>query len=80
MAITKYLVVEIQTNSDGAVGNLVWAYDTRDAAESKYHAVLSAAAISGLPMHSAILLGNDAFAFESRCYTHEEAPQEEVES
>lgn len=36
----KYIVVELQTNNDGTVGNLVDAYDNRDQAESKFHLVL----------------------------------------
>ena len=36
----KYIVVEIQTNNDGGVGNLVNSYDNRDEAESKFHLVL----------------------------------------
>lgn len=30
----KYIVIELQTNADGNVGNIVKAYDGRDAAES----------------------------------------------
>lgn len=66
----KYLVIELQTNADGAVGNLVTAHDTAQEAESKYHAVLSAAAISTLPQHAAVLLGNDGTTFASQCYEH----------
>lgn len=69
----KYVVIELQTNPDGAIGNLVWAFDTRDAAESKYHAVLSAAAVSALPCHAATLLDSEGFALASQCYHHGEA-------
>ena len=41
----KYIVIEIQTQDDGMVGTLVNAYDARNEAESKYHKVLSAAAV-----------------------------------
>ena len=64
----KFLVVEIQTNPDGTVGNLVYAYDELNAAESKYHAVLSSAAISELPMHAAVLLRSDGAALASKFY------------
>ena len=66
----KYIVIELQTGADGAVGNLVWAHDSEDAAWSKYHAVLSAAAVSELPMHAATLLRSDGTLVESRCFVH----------
>lgn len=67
----KFLVIEIQKNSDGTVGNFVWAFDTINAAESKYHAVLSAAAISTIPVHSAVLLNDTGYCVRSQYYTHE---------
>lgn len=76
----KYIVIEIQTNVDGTVGNLVYSYDNRNDAESKYHAVLSAAAISTLPVHSATLLTNEGFTLANECYKHEvNAPAEVAE-
>jgi len=72
----KYLVIEIQTNTDGTVGNLVFAYGDRNQAESKYHAVLSAAAISELPMHTCDLIQADGVLLARQSYVHE---QEAVE-
>lgn len=68
----KYLVIEIQTNADGTVGNLVYAYDDRNQAESKYHAVLSTAAISALPMHTCDLIQADGVLLARQCYKHDE--------
>ena len=68
----KFIVIEIQTNADGAVGNLVWAYDERAQAEAKYHTVLAAAAVSTLPCHAAVLLTEEGFALASQCYHHGE--------
>ena len=64
----KYLVLEIQTNADGTVGNLVTAYDTRNEAESAYHTVLAAAALSSIPCHAAVLLTSEGFTLEYRKY------------
>ena len=47
-----YLVIEIQTNTDGTVGNLISAYTERNLAEQKYYTVLAAAAVSTLPTHA----------------------------
>lgn len=65
-----FIVVELQKNENGTVGNIVTAHETQAEAESKYHAVLSAAAVSGLPTHSAILVSEEAFPIEYRCYKH----------
>jgi len=73
----KYLVIEIQTNADGTVGNLVYSYDDRNEAESKYHAVLAAAAISALPMHTCDLIQADGGLLARQCYVHEQAAEEE---
>ena len=76
----KYLVIEIQTNTDGTVGNLVFAYDDRNEAESKYHAVLSAAAISTIPMHTCDLIQADGILLARQCYVHEQATEVETDA
>lgn len=66
--MTKYIVVELQTDVSGAVANLVYSYDEQAAAESKYHLILSSAAISQLPKHVAVLMTSEGYLMESRCY------------
>jgi protein-L-isoaspartate O-methyltransferase len=66
----KYIVIEIQTATDGTVGNIVTAHETRSEAESKYHSVLAAAAVSAMPQHAAALLASDGTLIDSRCYEH----------
>ena len=73
----KYLVIEIQ-NTNGNVAHLFDAFDDRNQAESKYHHVLSAAAVSAVPVHTAMLCTDDGFTLESKCYKHE-APAEQAE-
>ena len=51
-----YLVIELQKVNDSQVANIVTAYTDRNVAEQKYHTVLSAAAVSSLPCHSAVIL------------------------
>lgn len=63
----KYIVIELQDNGE-TVGNIVTAYDTLPEAESKYHAVLSAAAVSPVPIHSAILINSMGFVVDTHCY------------
>ena len=66
-----FIVVEIQTNADGTVGNLVNAYAERSDAEHKYHEALAAAAISNLPVHAAVMLTNEGFMEKHEHYIHE---------
>ena len=65
-----FIVIEIQTNSDGTVGNLVWAYANENEAYSKYHSVLASAAISNLPCHACVVLRNDGLQLAAQAYRH----------
>lgn len=71
-----YIVIELQTNPNGTLGNLVWAYASQNEAEAKYHSVLSSAAVSSLPVHAAVILRNDGLQIAAQSYTH----KQEVES
>ena len=53
-----YLVIELQTINESQVANNVWSYSDEqgNVAESKYHDVLRAAAVSALPWHSAVII------------------------
>ena len=74
----KYITFEIQ-NNNGAVGTLVNDFDDRNQAESKYHTILASAAISAVPIHSAMLMTDEGFLLESKCYKHEAQAQAEEE-
>ena len=67
----KYIVIEIQTNADGTVGNLVSSYDNRLAAESAFHGILASAAVSALPCHAAVLLTSEGQPVAYESYKHE---------
>lgn len=67
----KYIVIELQRLASGAVANLVTSYDSRLQAESKYHTVLAAAAVSSVPAHSAIIVDECGNLIDSKCYIHE---------
>lgn len=71
-----YIVIELQTNADGTVGNLVYQYNNRDDAESKFHSILAAAAISALPVHAAVMLTNAGTMVKSEFYRHGEEAEE----
>ena len=63
-----YIVIELQTNTDGQIGNLVTAYEDRNQAESKFHQIMAAAAISELPVHSAIMVDEMGMVCKQDCY------------
>jgi hypothetical protein len=77
--MTKYIVMEIQTFDTGAVSTPTYAYDAQASAESKFHAILSSAAISKLPKHAAVLMTSEGYVQDSRCYEHEPEPEPEPE-
>ncbi len=65
-----YIVIELQTNNEGEVGNIVTAYRDKNAAESKYHQILSAAATSDVPLHAACILNERGEAERNEFYKH----------
>lgn len=71
-ATEKYVVIEMQTNADGTLGNLVSSFDDRNQAESAFHGVLASAAISTLPVHTALLVTNTGLVLNAQRYEHEE--------
>ena len=66
-----YIVVELQKNSDGSLGNIVTSYNNLMEAESKFHSILAAAAISKLPVHSAAILNEHGMVQNQGSYEHE---------
>lgn len=72
----KYIVAEIQTNDSGTVSSIATAYDDYYKAESKYHTVLAAAALSNLPVHSAVLLDNLGGMIHTQSYTRTNIEEE----
>lgn len=65
-----YIVIELQKNVDGVVGNIVTTHDTLAEAQSKYYSILASAAVSNLPVHSAIIVSEEGFAVDSKCFKH----------
>ena len=66
----KYLVIELQTDAEGHVGNIITAHDKKLEAEAKYHTVLAAAAASSVVQHGAVMLTSTGKFIASECYTH----------
>jgi len=81
----QYYIVEIQKNHAGEYAHLMhWAFDAdadvaRQKAESQFHTVLAAAAVSDTAMHSATLISAEGVPLRNECYHHEPVPQPEEE-
>ena len=71
-----YIVLEIQTYLDGNVGTIVQTTNDLNQANSMYHTVLAAAAISQVPIHSCTLLGADGLQIKCESYRHNVEPTE----
>lgn len=68
---TGFVVIEIQTASDGTASVLHSAYSSENQAWSKFHTILSFAAVSELPCHAAVILDNQGSVLGSMQYVHE---------
>lgn len=84
--MTQFYIVEVQTYRNGEFGHIVhYAWDenpitARLKAESKYHEVLAAAAVSDTAKHSAILFTTEGKPLMYQCYSHEApAPEPDTE-
>lgn len=88
--MTQYYIMELQQYTDGSYGDIKHiAYDedagkARLKAESKFYEVLSAAAISEIPVHAAIMFTSEGMPIMNQRYIHTvsqvepETPEEDV--
>ena len=83
---TIYIVTDFKTVTDNATGGYAVIVNTtqhqsRNGAEERYHTALATAARSAqYPKYGAVMMTNEGFVIESKCYEHEvePAPAEEV--
>ena len=73
----KFVVVETQKNADGSVVTIATVHEGRNAAEQQYHNVLSYAAVSSLPCHSAIMFDECSNYVKAEAFVHEQPETEE---
>ena len=74
--MAKYIVVEMQ---NGIVGNNAWTYDTREDAEVKEYQVLSEVVKSPVAVHTVLLMTDEGFVLDTKCYKHDAQPAEVIE-
>lgn len=75
--MAKYIVVEMQ---NGIVGSNAWTYDTRADAEVKEYQVLSEVVKSPVETHTVMLMTDEGFVLDTKCYKHDPQPAPEPES
>ena len=74
--MAKYVVIEMQ---NGIVGTNAWTYDTREDAEVKLYQVLSEVVKSPVATHTAMLVTDEGFVLDCKCYKHDAQPEPEPE-
>lgn len=65
-----YLVLELQAGD--TLSSIAASYSTLAEAEQKYHQILSFAAVSEIPIHSAILMDSSGYVIKRESYVHNE--------
>ena len=65
-----YAVIELQKGNDSTLLHLVDTYPTINQAYSKFHTILAAAAISTVPIHSAIVLSETGDVLATEFFEH----------
>ena len=82
-APTLYIVTDFKTVPDSATGGYAvltnsTSHQSRNGAEERYHTALATAARSTqYSKLGAIMMTNDGFVIESRCFEHDEQPEPE---
>lgn len=71
-----YIIIEIQTTTNGELGILTYTADTWRGAQQVYHEKLAYAAMSTLPRYAVCLLDSSGNLLESRYYSNEPEPDE----
>lgn len=66
-----YVVIEMQ---NGNIGGNTWAYEDRESAEVKLYQVLSETVKSPVAVHTAMLVTDEGFPLECKCYKHDAQP------
>ena len=64
-----FIVIELQKTGD-TVANIVQTYTNQNEADSRFYAIMSAAAISSVPVHSCIVIDEECRIYQTGTYKH----------
>lgn len=73
--MANYVAIEMVEKADGSFTVSTYKKDSRDEAEKAFHSILSVAATSKHPVHSAVILNPEGQKLKSECYKHEQEEQ-----
>jgi len=66
-----YLVMEMQSTDSGIATLPPTTHSTREEAESRFHSILASAAVSSVPIHTAIMIDEMGYPVRPpECYKH----------
>jgi len=68
-----YAALEIKLKADGTMTVDKYVKETREEAERAFHSILSGAATSEHPVHSAMIINPEGQTLKHECYKHEPA-------
>lgn len=74
-----YTTIENQIREDGSRGLLYDHFDEEEKAYAKLYTILAAAAVSGIPYHSAHILRSDGLLIAGRVFDRRTDPEPEPE-
>jgi len=74
-----YVAIEQKVKKDGSYEVSTFKKETREEAERAYHSILSGAATSENPIHSASIMNPEGNLLKTECYKHEVEPNKEGE-
>ena len=74
-----FIVIELQVNADRQLANIVTPYNTLSEAQNKFYTICAYAAISDIPMHSAVILDASGVLIDRQMFTHSVTPTPEPE-
>lgn len=70
--MANYVAIEMVEKADGSFTVSTYKKDSKEEAEKAYHSILSVAAVSTHPVHSAVILNPEGQKLKSECYKHEQ--------
>ena len=70
--MAKYVVAEMQ---NGIIGSNAWTYEDRASAEVKEYQVLAEVVKSPVAVHTVLLMTDEGFILDTKCYKHGAAPE-----
>jgi cation transport ATPase len=70
--MANYVAIELVEKADGSFTVSTYKKDNKEEAEKAFHSILSVAAVSTHPVHSAVILNPEGQKIKSECYKHEQ--------